>query len=101
MKLRDQSVQIDRWFLCFLRGCFDLSEVWLGIKGLLKPLRIDLAVFIQDMSIDLSDHVDLRMSRIILRCLQIAMIQLKLVCRAGMPKRMEHNVMKRFIKCFF
>jgi len=48
LKLLDQSGQIDGCSLGFLRGRFNLSEVWLGIKGLLKPLRIDLAVFIQN-----------------------------------------------------
>ena len=45
----------------------------------------DLAVFVQNVSVDVGDHVDLRMTGVTLSSLQVTMIQLQPVGCTGVP----------------
>ena len=67
-------------------------KIWVGVEGSFKLLRVDLSVFIKDMSINICDHVQLRVASITLSGLQIAVVKFKLVSCAGMPQRMKDHV---------
>ena len=51
--------------------CFT-TQIGSCIEACLKALGIDLAVFVQNVCIDLSDHVRLCVARIALCCLYIS-----------------------------
>ena len=50
--------------------------LWSGIESRLKLLGADLSVFIQNVGIDVGDHIDLRMTGVALSGFQIAVVQL-------------------------
>ena len=51
-------------------------KIWVGIEGSFKLLRVDLSVFIKDMSINICDHVQLCVASIPLSGLQVAVVKL-------------------------
>ena len=53
-----------------------ISQIGVRVEGGLKLLRIDLSIFIQDMSVHTCYHIDLCVSRIALCGLQIAVVEL-------------------------
>ena len=53
-----------------------ITLLWSGIESRLKLLSTDLSVFIQDVGIDVGNHIDLRMTGVALGGLQIAVVQL-------------------------
>lgn len=55
-------------------------------------LRIDLAVLVENVSIDLCNHIYLCMSCIALCGLQIAVVEFQLVSRTGMSQRVKDDV---------
>ena len=85
-QLLDQVIQLQHVFrrLRWLDG----AQIGVGIERGLKLLRIDLAILVENVRIDLCDHVDLGVSGVTLRRLEIAVIELELVGRAGMPEGM-------------
>ena len=58
------------------------------------PLGVDLAVLVQDMGIHAGNHVNLRMARVALGGLQVAVVQFQLVGGAGMPLRYNKDKRK-------
>ena len=62
----------------------------LGIESALKLLGVDLAVLVQDVGIHAGNHVDLRMARVALGGLQVAVVQFQLVGGAGMTEGIPH-----------
>ena len=69
----------------------DLPKIRLGIEGALKLLGVDLAVLVQDMGIHAGNHVNLRMARVALGGLQVAVVQFQLVGGAGMTEGMKDH----------
>ena len=69
-----------------------LPQIRIRIEGTLKFLRIDLAVLVENVSIDLCDHIYLCMSCIALCGLQIAVVEFQLVSRTGMSQRVKDDV---------
>ena len=94
--LTDQRFDVDDRLL--RRGRLHLAKIGIGVERRFKLLRVDLAIFIEDVRVDPCNHVDLGMSRIALRSLQIAVIELELVGGAGVSERVENHVWKpRFL----
>ena len=69
----------------------DLPKIGIGIEGALKLLGVDLAVLVQDVGIHAGNHVDLRMARVALGGLQVAVVQFQLVGGTGMPLRYNYD----------
>ena len=63
-------------------------------RSLPQALGIDLAVLIQNVGVNLSDHVRLCVARIALRCLDVTVVQLQLIGRAGVPEGVENHIRK-------
>lgn len=53
-------------------------QIRIGIEGSLKFLGIDLPILVQNVGIDLGDHVDLCVARVALGGLQISVVQFNL-----------------------
>ena len=68
----------------------DLPKIGIGIEGALKLLGVDLAVLVQDVGIHAGNHVDLRMARVALGGLQVAVVQFQLVGGTGMTEGIPH-----------
>ena len=94
LKLSHQYRKVQSWrrrlFLLNGRLCF--PHIRIGVERHLKLLRIDFSILIQDVRIDFCHHIWLCMSSVALRGFHITMIQLQLLCCAGMSKRMEHHI---------
>ena len=77
-------------FLRLLWGT-DRAQVGICVEGALKLLGVDLAVLVQDMGIHAGNHVNLRMARVALGGLQVAVVQFQLVGGAGMTEGMKDH----------
>ena len=69
-----------------------ITQIRVGIERSFKFLSIDLSVFVQDVCINSRNHIDLGVTGVALSGLQVAVIQLELVGRAGMTQRVEDHV---------
>ena len=70
------------------------TQIGVRIKCGFKLLRVDLTIFIQNMSIDFCNHVHLGVAGVALRRFQVTVIQLQLVSRAAVPEGMKNNIGK-------
>ena len=61
-----------------------------GVEGVLKLLGVDLAVLVQNMGVDLGEHVNLSVARVALGGLQVAVVE-SLAGRAAMPSTMART----------
>ena len=67
---------------CFLLRCVECRLKFFGSA---------LPVLIDDVRVDVCDHVDLRAPRVALHRLNIALVELQLVGRAGVAQAVEHH----------
>ena len=86
-----REIQRSRFRLGFLLWT-NTTQIRICIEGCLKLLGIDLSIFVQDMSVDAGDHVDLRVAGIALGGFQVAVVQLQLVGGTGVAQRMENHL---------
>jgi len=73
-----------RFFYGILRR-FHITQISRSVESGLEFLCVDLTVFVQNVSVDVGDHVNLRMAGVTLSSLQVTVVQLQLVSRTGMP----------------
>ena len=65
--------------------------VFVTIKLLFKTLGINASVVVENVGVNIRDHLDLRVSRITLYRLNIAAVEFELVSDARMTETVEHN----------
>lgn len=70
-----------------------LSQIRVGVKFRIEFLCVDFPILVQDVSINLGDHLNFRMAGIALSGLDVTVIELQLVGRAGMPERIRNTNM--------
>ena len=70
------------------------TQIRVRIKGHFEFLGVDLPILIQDVCVNLGNHVALCMTGITLRCLNISLIDFQLISCAGVTERMKNNIWK-------
>ena len=73
-------------------GLLCLPHIRVCIEASLEPLGVDFPVFIKDVRIDLRHHIGLCVTRVALSGLDVTMVQLQLVGRAGVTQGVENNI---------
>lgn len=68
----------------------NLAQVRVGIEGRLELLRVELSILVENVRVNLGDHIDLRVSGITLRCFQVSVVELQFVSCTGMAEGMEY-----------
>ena len=78
LQLKQQLYRIQTRLLCRFgtQRLLHTPQVRLCIEASFKALGIHFPVFIQNVSVDLSDHIRLRVTRIALGCFDVALVQL-------------------------
>ena len=79
-QLLDEHAEINGCLL--FRRRFYIAQIRVGIECGFKLLRIYFSILVQNMRVNLCYHIRLRVPRIPLRRLDIAVIELQLISRA-------------------
>lgn len=77
-----------------MRRCY-FSQIRICIESALEFLCVDLAILVENVSIDFRNHIYFCMSCIALGDLQIAVVEFQLVSRTGMPLRYNNDKQKK------
>ena len=99
LQLGQKCLRIQHWLRFFFLRNMNTTQIGVRIKCGFKLLRVDLTIFIQNMSIDFCNHVHLGVAGVALRCFQVTVIQLQLVNIAGCC-RFDHRKRKQGISPF-
>ena len=68
------------------------AHICICVESHFKLLCIDLPIFIQDMRVDLRNHIALSVTGVSLRCLDIPFIDFELISCTRMTKGVKDNI---------